>query len=54
MYEGGHQTIGCVDWEQPVLKEKIRPHCRSLEADFVAPTGVDPVTLRFSVARSTN
>ena len=33
MYEGGHQTIGCVDWEQPVLKEKSAPTVEAWRAD---------------------
>ena len=34
------------------LKKATRS--RSLQMAFVAPTGVDPVTFRFSVERSTN
>ena len=33
MYEGGLQTIGCVDWEQPVLKEKSAPTVEAWRAD---------------------
>ena len=33
MYEGGHQTIGCAGWEQPVVKEKIRPTVEAWRAD---------------------
>src|SRR5690554_4600172 len=35
-------------------KTKKPPRCRSYARVSVAPTGVDPVTFRFSVERSTN
>lgn len=44
MYEGGHQTIGCVDWEQPVLKEKSAPTVEAWRADC----GSNLNTIKFS------
>ena len=38
----------------PLRAQEETPSCRSQERVSVAPTGVDPVTSRFSVVRSTN
>ena len=50
----GTPGVGAIKVERGSDKQDLRVVDAGVDSDEVAPTGVDPVTFRFSVGRSTN